>query len=62
MIGSPDSAISRTASCPAYTATVVALMSALRCNWIMVRDWAGSANATTVPVAPARAVRPERCR
>ena len=44
------------------TATVVAVTAAASSIRATSRDCAASTKETTVPLAPARAVRPERCR
>ena len=61
-IGVPEVAISRTAWSPGWTWCRVAVTPAASCIRAISLTWAGSAKASTVPVAPARAVRPERCR
>src|SRR5579884_1428532 len=60
--GAPDMAITRTAGWPELT--VVRMGATAAAAWIRATSlaWCVSTNEMTVPVAPARAVRPERCR
>jgi hypothetical protein len=61
-IGSPDSAMARTAACPTTTGVVCAVTPAPAWMRATLRRWLFSTRESTVPDAPARAVRPERCR
>jgi hypothetical protein len=61
-IGVPEVAICRTTWCPAATSWRSAVIPAALCIRSSSRTCPCSARATTRPEAPARAVRPERCR
>ena len=61
-IGVPEVAICRTTWCPAATSSRAAVIPAASCIRCRSRTCPCSASATTRPEAPARAVRPERCR
>jgi hypothetical protein len=61
-IGTPDSATARTAWWPTTTGVVSALTPAAVNMRATLRRWLFSTRESTVPLAPARAVRPERCR
>ena len=60
--GVPDAAICRTTWCPAATSSLAAVTPAASCSRRSSRSWPRSTSAMTMPEAPARAVRPERCR
>ena len=51
-----------TSTLPGTTRVNVGLMPAWRVSAVTSRDWSAVAIVTTMPAAPARAVRPERCR
>ena len=60
--GVPVVAISRTTGCPAATWCRAGSTPAAWCSRWTSRTWSRTASVTTRPVAPALAVRPDRCR